>query len=141
MSPKNQLRDIGLKATYPRIKVLQLLRERRGSHLCADQVFRLLTEQGEDIALATVYRVLTQLDEAGAILRQAFDGHKSVYEINTGGHHDHLVCLKCGRVTEFDDASIEQRQLEVAKDNGYRLAQHSLTLYGYCPDCDHGLDN
>lgn len=141
LDSRNQLRRVGLKVTYPRVKVLELFNDRAGSHLCAEEVCRLLTEQGEDIGLATVYRVLTQLDEAGVILRQLFDGHKSVYEINRGAHHDHLICLKCGRVTEFDDAMIELRQQQIAETKGYRLAQHNLTLYGYCPNCDPGLKN
>lgn len=135
MNPEKELRRLGLKVTHPRLKVLEIFRVRTGSHLCAEEVFRLLIEQGEEIGLATVYRVLAQLDEAGAISRQVFDGTKAVYEINNGEHHDHLVCLKCGRVREFDDSLIETRQQEIAALNGYRLAQHNLTLYGYCPDC------
>lgn len=141
MNSKNELRRLGLKVTYPRIKVLDVFRGHSGSHLCAEEVHRLLIEQGHEVALATVYRVLSQLGEVGAISRQVFDGNKSVYEINNGTHHDHLVCLKCGRVKEFDDNLIEARQQEIATKNGFRLAQHNLTLYGYCPDCEREFHN
>lgn len=141
MNSEKELRRLGLKVTHPRMKVLEVFRGKAGSHLCAEEVFRLLIEQGDEIGLATVYRVLAQLDEAGAISRMVFDGNKSVYEINNGAHHDHLVCLKCGRVREFDDNLIEARQREIAATNGYRLAQHNLTLYGYCPDCERERQN
>ncbi|UCV12770.1 ferric iron uptake transcriptional regulator [Dechloromonas denitrificans] len=139
INSEKELRRLGLKVTHPRTMVLDLFRNNAGSHLCAEEVFRLLTEQGEDIGRATVYRILSQLDGAGAITRQVFDGIKSVYEINNGGHHDHLVCLQCGRVKEFDDSLIEKRQLKIAADNGFHLAQHNLTLYGYCADCAERL--
>ena len=141
MNSKNELRRLGLKVTYPRMKVLEVLRGRAGSHLCAEEVYRFLGEQGHEIGLATVYRVLAQLDEVGAISRQMFDGSKAVYEINNGAHHDHIVCLKCGHVREFDDDLIEVRQREIAATNGYRLAQHNLTLYGYCADCERATQN
>jgi Fur family transcriptional regulator, ferric uptake regulator len=141
MNSEKELRRLGLKVTLPRMKVLEVFRGHTGSHLCAEEVHRLLVQQGHQVGLATVYRVLAQLDEVGAISRQVFDGNKSVYEINNGAHHDHLVCLNCGRVKEFDDNLIEARQREVAATNGYHLAQHNLTLYGYCPDCDREMKN
>lgn len=141
MNSENVLRRLGLRVTHPRMSVLEVFRGRDGSHLSADEVFRRLLEQGKEIGLATVYRVLAQLDEAGVISRQVFDGNKSVYEINNGAHHDHLVCLKCGHVSEFDDNLIEARQREIAATNGYILAQHNLTLYGYCPDCERAVKN
>lgn len=141
INSEQELRRLGLKVTHPRMKVLDIFRRRSGSHLCAEEIYRLLMEEGEEIGLATVYRVLAQLDEVGAISRQVFDGNKSVYEINDGSHHDHIVCLKCGRVKEFDDDLIERRQQEIAMKNGYRLAQHNLTLYGYCPDCELATKN
>lgn len=139
INSEKELRRLGLKVTHPRLKVMEIFRRQVGSHLCADEVFQLLVEQGEEIGLATVYRVLAQLDEVGAISRQMFDGTKSVYELNNGVHHDHLVCLQCGRVREFDDSLIETRQLEIAASNGFRLAQHNLTLYGYCTDCEQQI--
>lgn len=141
MNSRSELRRLGLKVTYPRVKVLEVFRGRAGSHLCAEEVYRLLGEQGHEFGLATVYRVLAQLDEVGAISRQVFDGNKSVYEINRGVHHDHIVCLKCGRIKEFDDDLIEARQREIATANGYRLAQHNLTLYGYCLECEREKRN
>ena len=136
MNAKEELRRLGLKVTYPRMKVLEVFSGHAGTHLGAEEVHRLLLRQGDDIGLATVYRILAQFDEVGALSRQVFDGSKSVYEINDGKHHDHLVCLKCGRVKEFGDPLIETRQQEIAASNGYRLAEHHLTLYGYCPDCE-----
>lgn len=141
MNSKSELRRLGLKVTHPRMKILEVFRSSSGSHLCAEEVYRRLVAQGHEIGLATVYRVLAQLDEAGAISRQVFDGNKSVYEINNGAHHDHIVCLKCGRVREFDDDLIEGRQQEIAAKNGYRLAQHNLTLYGYCQECEKAMQN
>lgn len=141
MNSESELRRLGLKVTHPRMKILEVFRGHAGSHLCAEEIYRLLGEQGHEIGLATVYRVLAQLDEVGAISRQVFDGTKSVYEINKGIHHDHIVCLKCGQVKEFDDDLIEGRQREIALENGYRLAQHSLTLYGYCQECERVVQN
>ncbi len=135
MNSVKELRRLGLKATLPRVKVLDVLRGRLGSHLSAEDVSKLLIDQGHKIHLGTVYRVLAQLDNVGAISRQVFDSHKSVYEINSGAHHDHLICVKCGCIREFDDKLIAERQLEIATNNGFSLAEHTQTLYGYCPDC------
>jgi Fur family ferric uptake transcriptional regulator len=133
------LKDIGLKATLPRRKVLELFETSKVRHLSAEDVYRILIAEGIDIGLATVYRVLTQFEQAGLLSRQHFETCKAVFELNQGGHHDHLVCLQCGRVEEFYDAEIEQRQSEVARKRGFELHGHSLALYADCtkPACPH----
>jgi Fur family ferric uptake transcriptional regulator len=133
------LKDIGLKATLPRRKVLELFETSKVRHLSAEDVYRILIAEGIDIGLATVYRVLTQFEQAGLLSRQHFETDKAVFELNQGGHHDHLVCLQCGRVEEFYDAEIEQRQSEVARKRGFELHGHSLALYADCtkPACPH----
>ncbi|HEU4644336.1 MAG TPA: ferric iron uptake transcriptional regulator [Burkholderiales bacterium] len=137
MSSAQSLKDIGLKATLPRRKVLELFENSKVRHLSAEDVYRSLIAEGIDIGLATVYRVLTQFEQAGLLSRQHFETGKAVFELNQGGHHDHLVCLQCGRVEEFFDAEIEQRQSEVARKRGFELHGHSLALYADCtkPDC------
>ena len=137
MSSAQSLKDIGLKATLPRRKVLELFETSKVRHLSAEDVYRSLMAEGIDIGLATVYRVLTQFEQAGLLSRQHFETGKAVFELNQGGHHDHLVCLQCGRVEEFYDAEIEQRQSEVARKRGFELHGHSLALYADCtkPDC------
>jgi Fur family ferric uptake transcriptional regulator len=137
MSSAQSLKDIGLKATLPRRKVLELFETSKVRHLSAEDVYRSLTAEGIDIGLATVYRVLTQFEQAGLLSRQHFETGKAVFELNQGGHHDHLVCLQCGRVEEFYDAEIEQRQSDVARKRGFELHGHSLALYADCtkPDC------
>jgi Fur family ferric uptake transcriptional regulator len=139
MSSAQSLKDIGLKATLPRRRVLELFENSKVRHLSAEDVYRSLVSEGIDIGLATVYRVLTQFEQAGLLSRQHFETGKAVFELNQGGHHDHLVCLQCGRVEEFFDAEIEQRQSEVARKRGFELRGHSLALYGDCtkPDCPH----
>ncbi|GAB6067025.1 ferric iron uptake transcriptional regulator [Methylothermus subterraneus] len=130
------LRNAGLKVTLPRMKILEILERRQGSkHLSAEDVYKILLEEGEKIGLATVYRVLTQFEAAGLVRRHYFEGGNSVFELNLGSHHDHIVCLKCGRVDEFKDEVIEQRQQKIAQDLNYQLQDHSLTLYGVCPTC------
>lgn len=129
------LHRVGLKATLPRMRVLELIRSSRQRHLSAEDVFRRLIEENSDIGLATVYRVLGQLEQAGILVKNTFDSGKSVYEIDEGMHHDHLVCVSCGRVDEFHDPAIERRQEAVAAAKGYELQEHSLSLYGLCPDC------
>lgn len=133
----NELRKAGLKVTLPRIKILGLLEEahRGNRHLTAEDVFRSLRDGGEDIGLATVYRVLTQFQDAGLVIKHNFDADQAVFELESGAHHDHLVCLRCNRVTEFSDTLIEQRQQEIATRHGFRLTHHSLYLYGICADC------
>jgi Fur family transcriptional regulator, ferric uptake regulator len=137
MNSSQSLKDIGLKATLPRRKVLELFEHSKVRHLSAEDVYKSLMAEGIDIGLATVYRVLTQFEQAGLLSRQHFETGKAVFELNQGGHHDHLVCLQCGRVEEFYDAEIEQRQSEVARKRGFALKGHSLALYADCtkPDC------
>lgn len=130
-----ELKNVGLKATLPRLKVLDILRSSPARHLSAEDVYRRLLEQGSDVGLATVYRVLSQLETAGLISRNVFDTGKAVFEINEGEHHDHLICLQCGRVDEFRNDAIETLQREVAAANGYALADHRLSLYGFCGRC------
>ena len=130
-----ELRDVGLKATLPRLKVLEIMRASPSRHLSAEEVYRLLLEQDADVGLATVYRVLSQLETAGLLSRNVFDSGKAVFEINEGEHHDHLICLQCGRVDEFRNEMIETLQHQVATANGYALADHRLSLYGFCCRC------
>lgn len=129
------LHSAGLKATLPRLKVLEVFRSSKTRHLSADDVFRKLIESEGDVGLATVYRVLSQLEQAGLIERSAFSEERAVYELNEGSHHDHLVCINCGRVDEFNDTTIEARQEAVARQHGYVLTDHRLALYGLCPKC------
>ena len=130
-----ELRGAGLKITLPRIKILQILENSGVRHLSAEDIYKLLIENGEEIGLATIYRVLTQFEEAGLVSRHHFEGGHSVYEIAQEFHHDHLVCLKCGRVEEFSDAGIEARQTDIAARLGFELTDHKLNLYGFCADC------
>jgi Fur family ferric uptake transcriptional regulator len=139
-SPKHQIESLqssGLKATLPRIKVLQIFEQSDQRHLSAEDVYRQLLLEEADIGLATVYRVLMQFVEAGLLARQHFESGKAVFELNSAQHHDHMVCLACGRVEEFYDAGIEQRQREIAEERGYELVEHALALYGLCsnPEC------
>ena len=142
MSSAQSLKDIGLKATLPRRRVLELFENSKVRHLSAEDVYRSLLAEGIDIGLATVYRVLTQFEQAGLLSRQHFETGKAVFELNQGGHHDHLVCLQCGRVEEFYDAEIEQRQSDVARKRGFELHGHSLALYADCTkqDCPNRKD-
>ncbi|MDH5231008.1 MAG: ferric iron uptake transcriptional regulator [Gammaproteobacteria bacterium] len=131
----DNLKKAGLKATVPRTKVLQILEQKQNQHLTAESVYKILLESGNDVSLATVYRVLTQFEEAGLVSRHRFEDGHAVFELNDGGHHDHLVCLQCGTVAEFIDDSIEQRQREIAKDAGFEMTDHNLTIYGLCKKC------
>jgi Fur family ferric uptake transcriptional regulator len=135
MRVTEQLNKVGLKATMPRLKVLQVFHLHERRHLTAEDVHRRMLELKADVGLATVYRVLGQLTDVGILSRHVFEAGKSVYEIQHGKHPDHLICLECGRVDEFVDDVIEARQRAVAQSSGYALAQHQLALYGYCPDC------
>ena len=135
MDELENLHRFGLKATLPRMRVLEIIRASPQRHLSAEDVYRRLLEEGADIGLATVYRVLAQLEQAGILARSTFDTGRSVFEINEGVHHDHLICVSCGRVDEFHDPAIEKRQLAVAEANGYELHDHSLALYGLCAAC------
>lgn len=129
------LKDAGLKITLPRIKILQILESSEVRHVSAEDVYKMLLENDEEIGLATVYRVLTQFEDAGLVIRHHFEGGHSVFEIAPDNHHDHLVCVKCGRVEEFEDEEIEIRQVAIAKAKGFELTDHKLNLYGLCPDC------
>ena len=135
MSDHNsELRKAGLKVTLPRVKILEILQDPKNQHISAEDVYKLLLDLGEDIGLATVYRVLNQFDDAGILTRHHFEGGKSVFELTGSHHHDHLVCLKCGKVIEFEDDIIEAKQLEISEKNGIKLTHHSLYLYGECVD-------
>jgi Fur family ferric uptake transcriptional regulator len=132
MSNIDELKSTGLKATLPRLKILDVFQKGQQRHMTAEDVFRVLLEERSDIGLATVYRVLTQFEQAGILTRSHFESGKAVYELNEGTHHDHLVCLDCGRVEEFYDAEIEKRQQAVAKTKGFEIAEHALSLYAHC---------
>jgi Fur family ferric uptake transcriptional regulator len=136
MDTSQSLKDIGLKATLPRRKILELFENSKVRHLSAEDVYKALIAEEIDIGLATVYRVLTQFEQAGLLSRQHFETGKSVFELNEGHHHDHLVCLQCGRVEEFFDAQIESRQNEIASQKGFDLRGHSLALYADCTKAD-----
>ena len=123
------LKDAGLKATLPRLRILQIMEESDQKHLSAEDVYKALLEHNEDVGLATVYRVLTQFESAGLVIRHHFDSGHSVFELNRGGHHDHMVCLKTGKVIEFKNEEIERIQKEIAEQHGYKLEEHSLVLY------------
>lgn len=128
----NELKSTGLKATVPRLKILDLFQKAEQRHMSAEDVYRLLLAEDSDIGLATVYRVLTQFEQAGLLSRHHFEAGKAVYELHDDQHHDHLVCLDCGHVEEFFDAEIERRQNAVAKARGFELADHALSLYAHC---------
>ena len=139
MSSPNDPKTIGLKATLPRLKILNLFENSPVRHLTAEDVYKVLINEGMDIGLATIYRVLTQFEHAGLLIRHHFESGKAVFELNQGGHHDHLVCMQCGRVEEFFDAEIERRQIKIAKERGFTIHEHSLHLYADCtkPNCPH----
>jgi Fur family ferric uptake transcriptional regulator len=132
MSRAEDLKSSGLKATLPRLKILQVFEQTPHRHMTAEDVYKTLIAQGSDIGLATVYRVLMQFEQAGLLSRSNFESGKAIFELNEGQHHDHLVCLSCGRVEEFFDAAIERRQREVALARGFELQEHSLALYARC---------
>lgn len=135
MEESQQLKAVGLKITMPRLKILQILEQAEHHHLSAEGVYKALAEQGEDVGLATVYRVLTQFEAAGLISRHNFEGGHSVFELKQEEHHDHLVCAKCGLVEEFFDFMIEKRQKEIAEKKQFLMTDHALTIYGFCQDC------
>lgn len=132
VSSPSSLKTKGLKATLPRLRILELFEKSDVRHLSAEDVYRLLLKEGTDTGLATVYRVLTQFEQAGLLVRHHFESDKAVFELNQGGHHDHLVCLQCGRVEEFFDEAIEKRQTAVAQERGFAIREHSLHLYVDC---------
>jgi Fur family transcriptional regulator, ferric uptake regulator len=135
MANIDELKNTGLKATLPRLKILEIFQKTSTRHLTAEDVFRVLLEERSDIGLATVYRVLTQFEQAGILSRSHFESGKAVYELNEGQHHDHLICHGCGKVEEFYDAEIEKRQQIVARHKGWVLQDHAMSLYGLCADC------
>ena len=139
MNRAEELKSSGLKATLPRLKILGVFERAQRRHLTAEDVYRALMLDGADIGLATVYRVLMQFEQAGLLTRSNFESGTSVFELNEGQHHDHLVCLTCGRVEEFFDPDIEQRQRAVAQARGFELQEHPLALYATCArtDCEH----
>ena len=139
MSSSTDLKTIGLKATMPRLRILEIFEKSAVRHLSAEDVYKTLLKDGTDTGLATVYRVLTQFEQAGLLIRHHFETGKAVFELNQGGHHDHLVCVQCGHVEEFFDPEIEKRQDKVAKDRGFKIHDHSLHLYAECTktNCPH----
>jgi Fur family ferric uptake transcriptional regulator len=139
MSTPHDLKNAGLKATLPRLKIINLFEQSPVRHLTAEDVYRKLLAEGLDVGLATVYRVLTQFEQAGLLVRHHFESGKAVFELNQGGHHDHLVCLQCGRVEEFFDAEIEKRQTKIARERGFEISEHALYLYAECtrPKCPY----
>lgn len=132
------LKKAGLKVTLPRLKILHILENPNYQHISAEDVYRTLLESGEDVGLATIYRVLTQFEEAGLVTRHNFEGGHSVFELSQGEHHDHIVCVRCGKVEEFLDEVIEKRQEVIAKKSNFKITDHSLNIYGICADCPQG---
>ena len=130
-----EIRKAGLKVTLPRVKILEILEQNESRHMTAEDVYKALLEKGEEIGLATVYRVLTQFEGAGLVERHHFEGGHSVFELNEGSHHDHILCVKCGKVDEFVDETIEQRQKDIASRLGYEMTDHCLYMYGICSKC------
>jgi Fur family ferric uptake transcriptional regulator len=126
------LKKAGLKATLPRLKILRILEDAKVRHMTAEDVYKILLAAGEEVGLATVYRVLTQFEGAGLVIRHNFEGGRAVFEINQGSHHDHMVCIECGKIFEFHDIAIEDRQLKVAEKAGFVVDDHALYMYGVC---------
>ncbi|HEV7616481.1 MAG TPA: ferric iron uptake transcriptional regulator [Burkholderiaceae bacterium] len=135
----SELKASGLKATLPRLKILEIFQNSSVRHLSAEDVYKILLNENMDVGLATVYRVLTQFEQAGLLSRNHFETGKAVFELNEGSHHDHLVCLDCGRVEEFYDEEIEKRQQKISQERGFQIAEHALALYGHCTKtaCPH----
>ena len=135
MAVQTDLKRAGLKATLPRLRILEILEGSPDRHVSAEDLYRALLAAGESIGLATIYRVLTQFEQAGLVIRHNFDSGSAVFELAASEHHDHLVCVRCGRVVEFVDETIEERQRMIAARNGFTMTDHSLIIYGMCPDC------
>lgn len=129
------LKEAGLKATLPRVKILEIMEADENRHLSAEEIYKILSDAGNDVGLATVYRVLTQFESAGLVTRHHFESGTSVFELNQGEHHDHILCVKCGRVEEFVDEVIEQRQKAIAQKAGFSMTDHCLYIYGICAEC------
>ena len=136
--PSSDIKEAGLKATLPRVRILNIMEASGVRHLSAEDVYKALLEQGEDVGLATVYRVLTQFEAAGLVNRHHFEGGLSVFELNHGSHHDHILCVKCGTVAEFVDEIIEERQRSIAVKAGFTMTDHCLYIYGVCEKCQQG---
>jgi len=130
-----ELKKAGLKATQPRLRILSILEQDAGHHMSAEDVYRALIEAGDEVGLATVYRVLTQFEAAGLVIRHHFEEGRAVFELESGTHHDHFICMRCGTVTEFVDEAIELRQQVVAEKLGFKISDHSLVMYGECAKC------
>ena len=129
------LKSAGLKVTLPRLKILEVLEKSPNHHLSAEDIYRVLIEQNEEVGVATIYRVLSQFEESGIVQKLNFENNQAVYELCGVDHHDHLVCLKCNKIIEFQDDVIEKHQVQIAKKHGFELTDHSLYLYGLCKDC------
>ena len=129
------LREAGLKATVPRVKILEIMEQSGVRHFSAEDIYKALLDDGEEVGIATIYRVLTQFESAGLVTRHHFEGGISVFELDHGEHHDHILCIKCGKVEEFVDNVIEQRQKAIAAEAGFTMTDHSLNIYGVCKDC------
>ena len=128
------LRKVGLKVTLPRMKILEILENSSEPHLSAEDIYRVLLESEEEIGLATIYRVLTQFEGAGLVIRHHFEGGQAVFELERGKHHDHLICIKCGKIVEFVNSAIEEQQHKIAEAEGFKITDHSLIIYGECSD-------
>ena len=139
ISEPDELKNAGLKATLPRLKILSLFENSKDRHMSAEDVYRILLSTGDDVGLATVYRVLTQFEQAGLLVRLHFESGKAVFELNQGSHHDHIVCIQCGRVEEFCDEDIEALQHKAAEERGFKINEHSLYIYAECTKnpCPH----
>jgi Fur family ferric uptake transcriptional regulator len=135
MEKNSQLKEAGLKITIPRLKVLKILEQSPNHHLSAENIYKIMIEIGEEVSLATIYRVLTQFESAGLVSRHNFENGVSIFELCHGDHHDHLVCIKCNCVEEFFDEIIEQRQLSIASNANFKMTDHALTIYGLCSHC------
>ena len=131
----HDLREAGLKATVPRVKILEIMEQSKVRHFSAEDIYKALLDEGEEVGIATIYRVLTQFESAGLVTRHHFEGGISVFELDDGEHHDHILCIKCGKVEEFVDSVIEQRQKTIAEEAGFSMTDHSLNIYGICKDC------
>lgn len=136
------LKKAGLKVTLPRMKILEILETSSAEthHLTAEDIYRILLDSGEEIGLATVYRVLTQFEAAGLVIRHHFEGGHAIFELDRGRHHDHLVCVKCGRIVEFVDDTIELKQKQIASSAGFKMTDHALIIYGICDNCESGME-
>lgn len=131
----SKLKKAGLKVTLPRLKILEILSQGEYQHASAEDIYKILLKNDEDIGVATIYRVLTQCEQAGLVTRHQFEGGRAVFEIAEGDHHDHIICVRCGLVKEFNDETIETRQKQIAEKAGYKMAEHNMTLYGLCKAC------